>query len=199
MDPVIYIVILAAAVLFLSNIFRGEKENRETKRPRPGDQPRSQEANVDRFLEEINRRRREANDRRTARVPPAAPAPPPRRQESSQLQSARRTDGVAAETVRLPSVPEFKPYASSRTKIGKPAPSISSPPAPAVAVPLVVTEVEPESSGPAPEAAKITFLAPAAAPARLMPLLRSPQGLRSAILLQEILAPPLARRPRRRR
>src|SRR2546428_9339389 len=137
-EPIVYIIILAAAGLFLSNIFRGEKENRDPKRPRPIDRPRSQEANVDRFLEEINRRRREANDRRVAPVAPPIQAPPPRRLEPPRPQPAKRASSIPAETrVRRPApAPRLKEDVSSR--IARAAPPTATPVTPVVLAPLEV-------------------------------------------------------------
>jgi hypothetical protein len=197
-EPIVYIVILAAAVLFLSNIFRGEKENHDPKRPRPIDRPRSQEANVDRFLEEINRRRREANDRRGAPVAPPIQAPSPRRLEPPRPQPAKRASSIPAETrVRRPA-PAPRPREEISSRIGRPAPPTATPVTPVVLAPLEVPEAQPRTAAPAPAAAKVIVHPPAPATARLLPLLHSRQALRSAILLQEILSPPLARRRRRR-
>jgi hypothetical protein len=197
MEPVVYIVIIAAAVLFLSNIFRGEKEKRDPKRPRPIDRPRSQEGNVDRFLEEINRRRREASDRRGPLVAPPIEAPPPRRVESPRPPPAKRPAGIPAETrVRRPA-PAPRPKEEISSRIGRPAPPTATPVTPVVLAPLEVPET-PRAAIPAPAAAKVIVHPPAAATARLLPLLHSRQAMRSAILLQEILSPPLARRRRRR-
>ena len=196
-EPIIYIVILATAVLFLSNIFRGEKESRETKRPRPGNRPRPQGADVDQFLEEINRRRREGNERRAAKAVPPAPATPSRRPEPRRPEPPQRTPRIPSESrptrsARIPVLKEQTPL------IVKAAPPVATRPSSEDVTPLVVAEAEPQAAASAYSAAQIPVRPPAPAAARLLPLLHSRETLRSAILLQEILSPPLARRRKRR-
>ncbi len=196
MDPVIYIVILAAAVLFLSNIFRGDKEAQNSKRTGPANRARPPEGDVDRFLEEINRRRREANERRAAKSDlPAQPPPPLRRPEPRRPEPPRRSLPSESRPARVPQAPVPKVQTPS---VLKKAPPVVLPVSPVVAAPVVVAEVKPPPLSPAPAAAKVTSRAPSPAVARLLPLLHSRQTLRAAILLQEILGPPLAHRRKRR-
>src|SRR5260370_39100226 len=114
MDPVIYIVILAAAGLFLSNIFRGDKEAQNSKRTGPASRARPPEGDVDRFLEEINRRRREANERRAARGDlPAQPPPPLRRPEPRRPEPPRRNLPSESRPARVPQAPAPKVHTPS--------------------------------------------------------------------------------------
>src|SRR5437867_834804 len=88
---VLGIMVVAEMVWILSSLFRGSEEERRGPGQRPGsrrgDSPAARQrpasSNVDRFLEEINRRRREAAERqvgvparRLATPAPAARTPP---------------------------------------------------------------------------------------------------------------------------
>src|SRR5262249_32544442 len=85
--------LIPVVISILSLLFKNKEEPRRDPRARPGPEggagpprpPRRSVSDIDQFLEEINRRRREAAERRPpgsprgARPPAPRPPPPPRR------------------------------------------------------------------------------------------------------------------------
>ncbi len=89
MEMVITLIILVgAAVVFLTNVFRQAKNEREQAERRANLPPRRRDSNTERFLEEVNRRRQQASGpvKSAPPVRPAsltpAPSRPPRRDPS---------------------------------------------------------------------------------------------------------------------
>lgn len=177
--------VIAIIVFIVSSLLRGEDDA-----PRPGTRPGARTGkpakDIDRFLEEMNRRRRQAagqgevatGERLPVPRPRPVPAPPP----------ARRPP----ERPRQPPPPP-------------PAVRVLPPPPPPLATPVVAQ--------PGPVVAPIQSVAliqaiqaPAAvrrvdeprlvppAMAQVVALLKSPQSLQAAFLLREILGEPLCRR-----
>src|SRR5262249_14571226 len=115
-ESLLLIVVVVEAVWILSSLFRGHEDERKGQRGRPAPRgpatppqaarPRPAPTNVDRFLEEINRRRREAAERQS--VEPSRPetaAPSERaRTPSSRPETSRRRRLVAEEVVVSPLV-----------------------------------------------------------------------------------------------
>lgn len=181
--------VIIVLIWIVNSFLRGNEEEKPgpRRRPlpgneaRPGQVPRRPVSDIDRFLEEINRRRRESIERR--------PSPAPR--ETVVLAEPIAPPPARSRPPSRPSVP--RPAA-------KPAPKRPS---------LRMTEREPvvevlpiEEPAPAPPPSAYTFpvtgpsTEPAAGQKSLQDLLRSREGLAAAFLLQEILGPPLCKRHR---
>jgi hypothetical protein len=191
------IVLIPVAVSILSLLFRPPKdEPRAGGRLRPGPQrgggaggqPRRSVNDIDLFLEEINRRRREAAQRRGGfQEPVAVPLPPPPRQRPVPPPAPKPSRRVERERDLPPRlrgrVAETEAVVIAEV-IAPPAPEIPSFPGAATddllpdGQPGVVRRVQPISP----------------ALNQLMPLLQSPNGLRSAMLLREIFDRPVSAR-----
>ena len=178
-DIIILIPIIALAVLILASVFRGEADKRrirqasapEDESPAPS-RPPEDRAGIDRFLQEIQARQRAREAERPApilvTVPPAEPTAP---------ETAR---GILRPPVRA--LPRAVPLAIPVTE-----PSSESL---EVAVAAVAVEAPPPRPAPLPRAIPVGL-------AQFSSLLWSPSGLRTAVLMREILDPPLCRRRRR--
>jgi hypothetical protein len=172
-------------IWFLINLIRkADEERRSREKAAAGDRPaprprRPPPEDIDRFLEEVNRRRRQSTERRPgtegprpvvavpAPAPPVRPRPSPRPQPTRQPPPRQPAPAVAEVVVAVPAeIPVI------------PAPQWAPPPGPGTPQPAA-------GEGKAK-----------AAPVSLGMLLRAPQNLRNAILLREILDPPLCRRRR---
>jgi hypothetical protein len=199
------ILLIPVAVSILSLLFRPTKEEpRRGPRMRPhvqegGETPRTARRSVseiDQFLEEINRRRREAAERRRGSepvvpvpVPEVKPVPPPPRLRPlpPPVSKPRRTEKPRQVTpVRVRErIPEAERVVIAETA----APTFPEVPGPVVPAPI---------PAPQPFANIMLRRPPSRALLQILPLLNSPQSLRSAILLREILDGPVARRSHRR-
>ena len=185
------IIIVAVAMWFLSNLFRGGEDERakgDAKGPprrTPAGRGRPAGNDIDRFLEEINRRRKQAAERESTRTqPPPPPAARPR----------PRTRTARPEAERGAAIPMVLPVEPARREaVRRPAP----PPEPAK--PQAVRPVE-QSPAPVSAVAQenvapvLTVRPQPPALTQLQSLLRTPQSLRTAFLLKEILGPPRCRR-----
>jgi hypothetical protein len=178
---------------FLRNEEKDNNRRRPTARPKLAgeDRPRRSSSDIDRFLDEVNRRRRQGVERRPAtterlatplRVPPAPrPRPaarPGRERPVAQQPSVRPAPG---RTVNLPRPPV------------EAAPVIEVIPAEIADVALART-LKAQEVSPAlpPEAASRTASSPLLE--QLTSLLSTPKGLQAGIVLNEVLGPPLSRR-----
>jgi hypothetical protein len=185
------------AFWFLVTLIRKTEEERRNReragpnsdRPPPPARPRRQTTDIDRFLEEVNRRRGQAVERKPRTVTEARPTVP--------------------RTV-VPSPPPGKSAAPPRPPAVQPVTSVL-PPTVSVLAAATVPSVEPVTAVPATkpaqgvkwpgtdEARQATSAAAGTTPAgsadSLLDLLRSPQSLQTIFLLREILAPPRCRRP----
>jgi hypothetical protein len=186
---ILVVFLIPLAVWIFSTLVRGNEEERaqngRRRGPRAGGmapgRPRPATSDIDRFLEEISRRRREGGPRPTPPAPQPAPAP----------------------TVQLPPTPrpQRRPGPTPRPK----APAKPTPPRVVQEIPQVVEVVVSEPVPTPPRPASPAPVAPPAGvrrpvnpmAAQLLNLLRSPQGIRTAILLHEIFGPPVCRRARR--
>ena len=174
------VLVIPLVVWVLSNLFRPQEEEQRDARRRTGrgqGQGRQRPtSDVERFLEEINRRRREAARQPEPVIPVVVavePEPPRRRPDQP--------------------VPSRPP----RRKLGRRTPEVLQ---------VVVAEETSRAPGDLPAVAMVDVgLTPAPPPptsARPMPtafrqvrtLLGSPQSLRAAFMLQEILGPPKCRK-----
>ncbi len=185
MDTVITMIILTGtAVLFLSNVFRQVRDERErTQQRRAGS--RRPASGTDQFLEEVNRRRQEAGERGKS-------APPVRRVTLTP---------VPAPTIRRESGRKAPPKADRPRQVS--APARRTPASQLLEVVPADMPTGPRRDGaetgraqqvaqqPRPVAMKVTSQPVPVLLAQLMPLLRSRQTMRAAFVLHEILGPPL--------
>ncbi|HEV2946559.1 MAG TPA: hypothetical protein VGX70_04245 [Gemmataceae bacterium] len=193
METVITMIILVgAAVLFLSNVFRQAKADRERALQRSANRPRRSDSNTERFLEEVNRRRQQAQDRSQTR-PPVGPIastpaiiPPPRREPYPRRALPQKTEKPRLDR------PTVRPAAGTSARKLMEVVAADKP-----AVSLEVASASPQSelamsARSAPP--KISRQALPAAFQQLVPLLQSRQSLRAAFMLHEILGPPRCHR-----
>jgi hypothetical protein len=188
-------------------------------RPQPGERgaprPRAP-GDLDKFLQEIQRRRRAADER--DRPPQAEPQPQAERPPQKTIdrpplsadpgprprppQPPRPAVVPAQPPRRRPtrSVPDQPPAArpvpeQRRPRVGA-EPPLDVLPGPAAAVPVavVVAEVAPPPEPTFPPTTRARQQS--AALVQLAALLGSPQSLRAAIMLQEVLGPPVCQRGR---
>jgi hypothetical protein len=145
-----------------------EAESAKTRRSEPTP------TDVDRFLAEINRRRREGE--RQPSPPPPPPRPEPRRESRRDPERRQRP---AVVTTRRASEEEARRL----------------PVAQAVDVVEVLPEVEPATAAKF-QATRIVARSTSPILTEVASLLRSPRSIGAAIVLQEVLGPPLCRRRR---
>jgi hypothetical protein len=227
-ESLLLIVVVVEAVWILSSLFRGHEEDRKGPAGRPNarspgttpNRSRPSSTNVDRFLEEINRRRREAADRQSGGAPrgeaPSTTRPP--------VPSARPpSPGPRAQ----PPVLVLSPEQMRRTGSMPRTPRVEAEnPQPRTEAIEVIVDERRRSRGPAPvstsaggtasqaygssEAGDLRIgtafsqvgfrgkmVSPALVP--LLPLLLDRRALRSAFLLKEIFGPPVGQRRRPQR
>ena len=197
--PVIFLIVWIVSSLIQGNERERARNNRSKSLPggerQPGERAtRRPPSDIDRFLEEVNRRRRQAAERRP--VPPSREKPPipsvsPVAPSARPRVSARPPSGrptVPAQPVRSPSarIPEVLPVAEkAAAEVLAVASALQA--TPSQRFPSVGTVPPPAGGSAATEAA-----APALPP--LADLLRSPENLRTAVVLHEIFGPPRSRR-----
>jgi hypothetical protein len=171
----------------------GEKEEQRpaVRRNRSSEErtPRRANTDIDRFLDEVNRRRRQAMDRRTGPAEhEATPLRVPQRpRPSAGVDRPRRT--VSSPVVRT--VP-IRPTLSAARPV-EPVPAVEVIPIIEIptAMPASPLEMQPITASPIPIAPTGTTSAPSP---DLGGLLSTPDSLRAAVILQEILGPPVSRR-----
>ena len=192
METVITMIILVgAAVIFLSNVFRQARKDREQAERRVN-LPRRRDANTERFLEEINRRRQQTGGQakppppvRPATLTPAPKTPlkrePPVRTVVSRPEIPRQ-DRPPTREATTPAVVRKLLEVIPADKPAFPVPAAPEPP----------LSARPEASTrpPAPQASRRP-LSPILR--QLLPLLQSRQSLRAGFVLHEILGPPKCR------
>jgi hypothetical protein len=183
------IILVGVAVVFLTNVFRQAKNEREQAERRSNLPPRRRDSNTERFLEEVNRRRQQASGQ--AKPPivvrPATLSPPPSRlprREPSIRRTAPKTekprmDRPASRSVLTPGqlldvVPVDIPASVPATP--EPPPPPARPVAPM-----------------RPSGAQVSARPQAFVLRQLLPFLQSKQTLRAGFVLHEILGPPRCR------
>jgi hypothetical protein len=166
---ILVIPIIGVAVWIISALIRGSEQ---AKREEPTGRKRPEKVtDLDRFLREIQRRRESAEreDEKEPRVERRRPEPRPARRRPPEEEE-------------IPVVIPVEPVAVVQTVALAPVlRSIEAPPLPVLpAEPLPAPQPRPRRES--------------AAPAGLRELLRSRDGVRKAMILREVLGPPLARR-----
>lgn len=169
----IAIALLPMALWVLRAVFGKEEERPNL--PRPGQRPqRPATSDMERFLEEINRRRREAVRPPAAKVerrpPTAAPAPRPK--------------PVARPARKEPEVVEVVVVEEPVKRTGLKQPAVPAAARPEAVAPRAQATIQVRSGG--GDASPLLR--------ELRALLRSPNTVRSAIMLHEVLGTPLCRR-----
>jgi hypothetical protein len=193
MDVVFMIVLVGAAVLFLSNVFRQAKNERERALQRSANRPRRPpESNTERFLEEVNRRRQQAQARSPGQ-PPARPV-----SQAPMITPLPRREL----TPRKPPLKTEKPRierSTPRSPVAKPAKLLEVIPAekpanlPVASAPSTSPPLEPAAfAGSTP--GQFALRPQPVMLQQLIPLLRSRQTLGAAFMLHEILGSPRCRR-----
>jgi hypothetical protein len=211
MWPIWAILLVAAGAFILLNLLRNKEEMRRRHPPVQGrargteDNPdgtrQAPVTDLDRFLQEVHRRRRvaegeesgaqpvrrpvesPASPRRStpAPVPRAYPGPSRRAPRSGERPTARRPSAAPVEVIPL-AIPVEDPASRSWARSG-PEPSAT---------------VFPASPQPLPAVRAVQSVEASRSPARkgnsFLALLNSRQALRNAIVLREILDPPLCKR-----
>jgi hypothetical protein len=200
MNPIVWIVIVVFVLIWIVNNFlRSAQEERERASNRrrlgegqtPSSGTRRPKTEIEQFLEEVNRRRRQKEMRQ---APPAEEQPPMR-------------TPVATRPVRQPSSEVRRPRPA--TRVGRTTPQREPQrPIPVEEVVVVETAARPGvgqsvlgqmaevvEAAPAPAPATVTGPEIKAAPLNeLTALLRSGEGMRVAMILHEVLGPPRCRR-----
>jgi hypothetical protein len=222
MNGSFYVLFFAVAIeiiwIITSAMRKKEEEveqQRRLPRPDPFDRPRQRPmpTNVDRFLEEINRRRQEAAQRQGTtlqdriddavqrrRQETGIPFPPPQ-------QKPRPLAPVAEPPIRRVQVPSpvvgrppVAPVIRDVRRISEPVLVVEAVEAAPTAKPARVTATSSVRRGLAQDDTFTpTEIRRAASPLRdkLIPLLRSRQALPLAVLLNEVFGQPVSKRPRR--
>jgi hypothetical protein len=190
--------IVGAAVWIIGQLLRqsadDDPKKRPPARPQPTDRPNrprpaSGTTDLDRFLQEVQRRKQMAEGHGKPPPPPKKPQPqrrPPPRNVPDVLPT--RTPG--AERWAQPAVVEVVPVQTPPARVPAPAPVQE-----VVAAVVVPGEVQPMARRAFPPPRK-TEMSPALA--QLQKLMASRDSLRAAVLLQEVLGPPLCHRHGRR-
>jgi FtsZ-interacting cell division protein ZipA len=200
LDLIKVIITLIVVVVFLvANLFKNREEQRRTLRrnqPRgedeggPTPRPRRSASEVDKFLEEVRRRREAAEAQRRPRPtpPPAPPRPRPSQVESTFPRPVPLPLPVPpplpAPPVRIPST-ENRPVPTQRVAARE-----------EIIMAQAVPELAAMRSPPAPPpAARVKEEPVSAIAAQAVNLLANPRSVAATIVLQEILKQPLCMRP----
>lgn len=179
-------ILIAIIMWILSSLFSTKEEEQPTAQSTPRkpamSRPRSSASDIERFLEEMNRRRRQA-----PQEPPPLPKPP---------QQSRRPRPARVETVAMPAPAPAPKRPPSRRRAAVEA-VVAEQPRPRPDPDSDRIEILDEGPAPPPAVPVVTRIARPVSPAlaTLLPLLVSKQQLRSALLLHDILGQPRCRRP----
>lgn len=183
--------IIAVAVWILSSLIRGAEEQR-VRRPRPqrdpeepadGTRPRRSPSEIDRFLQEVQRRRQEGEERRPPREAPK-PLPP-----AEEVLVAIPVQEVPNRRTPRADRPRRRPAESRPIPVAQPVPVV--PP------PVLETQFRESPPPPGPEAASQPTAAEKKREAmgkQLRELLNSKQSLATAFILREVFDRPLSLR-----
>jgi periplasmic protein TonB len=184
--------VIALALWIISSLVKSAEE--KPKQAKPGEPlpdavPPRPQSEVDRFLEEINRmRRRQEEEQRqqepTRRSEPLPPIPPPPPPVVVQVEP-KASEPTTAPNFEKPAVVVEKPK-TRIVKTRRTEPRPTPPRQPAVIVEATLPHLAPSVQAPTPSPAI----------AQIYAMLRSPQSIQAAILLQEVMGPPRCRRRR---
>jgi hypothetical protein len=180
---------ISIAVWIFVNLFRNREEDQHSTRPR---RPAS---DLDNFLAEIERRKRRAEASRERPAPPQAIAvPPPRRAAPPQRPPSPRSPAARPPAARPVVVPlqRVEPISPVLLEVVEPV-ARPLPSAPSQRLPEVLP-VSPQAPAQGPAPAAILLAAETPPAGTLQDLLRTPQSLRTVLLLREVLGPPVCRR-----
>jgi hypothetical protein len=189
METIITMIILTGtAVLFLSNVFRQVRDERERAQQRRAGSRRPA-SGTDQFLEEVNRRRQQASERGKS-APPVrrvtlTPVPAP----TIRRETGGRKPVPKADRPRQPPAPARVTSAFPSAQLLEVVPADM--PTGSRQVGAETAPAQQVAQQPRPVAMKVTSQPVPALLAQLMPLLRSRQTMRAAFVLHEILGPPL--------
>jgi hypothetical protein len=202
--------LIAVAVWILGSLLRSGAEERQRmlQRQNPGGgpdggrQPQRPNTDLDRFLQEVHRRRQASERRDVQEEPPPVPeradsrpkprpVPPPVRQPPPPPRRPAVRPASPPPAVRRP---------QTRT-VEDPTPVVQvvvpASPTPVDQLPAVVPVLSEVGIAPGRQARKArtaTYRDPVGPPPSLAALLSSPEGLRNAFILREILDAPLCKR-----
>jgi len=187
------ILVVFVLIWILNNFLRGNEDERKARGGGGGgrsSQGRTGKASaeIDRFLEEVNRRRRQNVERRQS-----APAPQP---APVATQSTRPAPGSLRSSPRRPKVGSQSTRKAEElveaVLVAEAAPATEPSPydSPAYAEPPAPSQ--PSSSPKVEDREQSKTLV------HLLSLMKSPEGLRNAVLLREVLGEPACRRHGRR-
>jgi len=186
--------VVVLAVWILSHLFRGAEEMKELPRAQPGQPapPEPPRSEVDKFLDEIKRMRREVSEPR--------PAPPANLKDIPEVIPVEQP---RPRPVPPPQQPQNRPPAPRPANVRQANPNTLPPPRP----PQKQTKLRrPEAPKPTlapPPSADVPHAAPAVvffqhtpSPAitQTLVLIRNPTTLPAAFILQEVLGPPRSKR-----
>ena len=196
-DTLIFFVLAALALIFKwltskAEKSQAEKEKRESEPAEPNEQapplrpaPQSEEERVRRFLEALG-------------MPAGTQPPPPVRQRRVVTPSGPPAPPAQKPKVKRSWVQPLPPLVATPEDLRPPPVQSAPPPLPTVVnVAPLLPEMEEPSPLPAPVLPAIRLPAPPP-PVRMMSLgamLRSPAGVRRAIVLREVLGPPRGLQP----
>jgi hypothetical protein len=174
--------VIAVLVMVFGNVFRKAEDEKGNRRApvRPGESRRGRApAEVDRILEEIHRRQREAAERRSSSKPRSPSGSTTRTRTSPPTRRSTPAEPVAAR--RTPAVAILVEDTKAKT---------ATVPVPKAAAVFEIAGTPPLQSAPGQRPAR-----PASKPlVAILPVLQSGQALRTAVVLQEIFGPPRCRR-----
>jgi hypothetical protein len=171
--------VIILLIWIINHVLRGNEEARPANRPEgEARAPRRPATEIDRFLDEVNRRRRQAAER--GQAPASRPTPAPAKVATRQP--------PRPPAVRPASTPRVKRPLHERVKE---PPTVEAVVIEALAAAPPLPETPAFPPPPPPGAA-----GPALPPVvnQLSALLETPDSLRTAIMLREILGPPRCRR-----
>jgi hypothetical protein len=182
--------VVALGVWVITQVIRSSEAKKQQERRANQPKPRSSSSDIDRFLDEINRRRqqqqqtereqREAPVVQPVSMPPPPPPPPRPRPQPVQAPRPRPTAVKPPPVRRRPAPVLVEPVRSESILVAEVLPARSLEGVDAGFVVPVVAGVA--RTKPPPQ---LTLL---------RDLLSGPQGLRTAVLLNEILGPPKSKR-----
>jgi hypothetical protein len=183
----ILVLLIPVGVWVLSSLFKGadaDEANRPRRGPGQGGRPRAA-SDIDRFLEEINRRRKESAERQFTPPQEVPVAEEVRRGPPPRAQTPRRRPGSSRPNRARPvrSVPDLVEVVA--------APQVDFP-TPAPSPVLSVEEVRPPVAMPSERFPATATLSRSVLP--LKALLGTRENLRMVLVLREILGPPVCKR-----